>query len=333
MTSHNGFLCVSQSITKKGTLGQKDCTIWETREVRERSGVFIKRKNMVHRADKLSHYSDHPMNTFDFMRDWWLLTDGLRAFKLNENDTSVFFKPITKTDYKNAREALLRLQVVYRLDIGDMIKGIINGHQGKPLDSDDILDIIESAISNSYYDTALDWLKHAEEDSGHYDTTYKIMALIGKKNYKAAERLLKKLEKKSNDISLIERVRGILVNSTTADSKQKVQFAWNAFITGILKNVSNEYNVTVLNQYVPGNQRMGLERYGALCRSEQVSEYVGDGNKYDKADNRLFCTYWTGVGPYVRVAVEQRSSKPPIWMLYDIVRFIQFITSTSRVSS
>ncbi len=43
-----GAVCVSvcvsvcESITKKGTLGQKDCTIWETREVRERSGVFIK---------------------------------------------------------------------------------------------------------------------------------------------------------------------------------------------------------------------------------------------------------------------------------------------------
>ncbi len=38
---HNEFVCVSQSITKKRTFGQKDCTIWETREVGERSGVFI----------------------------------------------------------------------------------------------------------------------------------------------------------------------------------------------------------------------------------------------------------------------------------------------------
>ena len=37
----NGFVCVSQSITKERTLGQKDCTILETREVRERSGVFM----------------------------------------------------------------------------------------------------------------------------------------------------------------------------------------------------------------------------------------------------------------------------------------------------
>ncbi len=44
MTSHNmhnEFVFVSQSIAKKRTFGQKDCTIWETREVRERSGVFI----------------------------------------------------------------------------------------------------------------------------------------------------------------------------------------------------------------------------------------------------------------------------------------------------
>ncbi len=40
-TPHNGFVCVSQSIIKNGTLGQKDCTIWETREVHERSSVFI----------------------------------------------------------------------------------------------------------------------------------------------------------------------------------------------------------------------------------------------------------------------------------------------------
>ena len=36
-------MCVSIH-NKKGTLGQKDCTIWETREVRERSGVFISYK-------------------------------------------------------------------------------------------------------------------------------------------------------------------------------------------------------------------------------------------------------------------------------------------------
>ena len=39
---HNEFVFVSQSITKKRTFGQMDCTIWETREVRERSDVFIK---------------------------------------------------------------------------------------------------------------------------------------------------------------------------------------------------------------------------------------------------------------------------------------------------
>ncbi len=45
MTSHNmhnEFVFVSQSIAKKRTFGQKDCTIWEMRErERERSGVFI----------------------------------------------------------------------------------------------------------------------------------------------------------------------------------------------------------------------------------------------------------------------------------------------------
>ena len=41
MMSHNEFVCVSQSITKKMTFRQKDCTIWETQEVRERSGIFI----------------------------------------------------------------------------------------------------------------------------------------------------------------------------------------------------------------------------------------------------------------------------------------------------
>ena len=44
MTSHhmhNEFVFVFQSIAKKRTFGQKDCTIWKTREVRERSGVFI----------------------------------------------------------------------------------------------------------------------------------------------------------------------------------------------------------------------------------------------------------------------------------------------------
>ncbi len=34
------FVCVFQSITKKGLLGKRT-TIWETRKVRERSGVFI----------------------------------------------------------------------------------------------------------------------------------------------------------------------------------------------------------------------------------------------------------------------------------------------------
>ena len=44
VTSHNEFVCISQSITKKGTVGQKVSSIWETREVRERSGVFISLK-------------------------------------------------------------------------------------------------------------------------------------------------------------------------------------------------------------------------------------------------------------------------------------------------
>ena len=35
------YVCVSLSVTKKGTLGQKDRTILETRELCERSGVFI----------------------------------------------------------------------------------------------------------------------------------------------------------------------------------------------------------------------------------------------------------------------------------------------------
>ncbi len=293
----------------------------------ETKNMLIKRKNMVHRADKLSHYSDHPMNTFDFMRDWWLITNGLKGFNLNDNDTSTFFKPITRTDYRNAIDALLRLQVVYKLDIADMIRGIINGHQGKPLNSNDILDIIESAIANSYFHTALEWLKHADKDSNHYDKTYKILALIGKRNYKAAEGLLKKLEKKSKNISLIGGVKDIFVDSTNGASKYKEEYTLKALFTGILKNVSDENNTTIINKMIFANQRMDLERYGALCRSEQVHEYLGDGNNYDKASNKLFCTYWTGAAPYVRIAVEQRSKQPPIWMLYDIVSFIHINTS------
>ena len=38
---HNEFVFVSQSIAKKMTLVQKDCTIWETRKIRERSGIFL----------------------------------------------------------------------------------------------------------------------------------------------------------------------------------------------------------------------------------------------------------------------------------------------------
>ncbi len=41
MISTYKFVCISQSITKKSTFGQKDCTIWETREVRESSSIFI----------------------------------------------------------------------------------------------------------------------------------------------------------------------------------------------------------------------------------------------------------------------------------------------------
>ncbi len=41
VTSHNEFVYVSQSIPKRRTSWQKVCTIWETREVCERSGVFI----------------------------------------------------------------------------------------------------------------------------------------------------------------------------------------------------------------------------------------------------------------------------------------------------
>ncbi len=48
MTSHNGLVCVSQSITKKRTLGQTDCTFWETREVHERSAIFIAAKNVLY---------------------------------------------------------------------------------------------------------------------------------------------------------------------------------------------------------------------------------------------------------------------------------------------
>ncbi len=41
------WICVHLSINnKKGTLGQKVCTILETREVRERSGVFIWHMNV-----------------------------------------------------------------------------------------------------------------------------------------------------------------------------------------------------------------------------------------------------------------------------------------------
>ncbi len=42
MMSGEVMVCVGLSIrNKKGTLGQKDRTILETREVRERSGVFM----------------------------------------------------------------------------------------------------------------------------------------------------------------------------------------------------------------------------------------------------------------------------------------------------
>ncbi len=55
MTSHNmhnEFVFVPQSIAKKRTFGQKDCTIWETREVLERSGVFISGEDVVDGEDK-----------------------------------------------------------------------------------------------------------------------------------------------------------------------------------------------------------------------------------------------------------------------------------------
>ncbi len=41
MVSHNEFVRLSIHIKHKRTFGQKDCTISETREVCERSGVFI----------------------------------------------------------------------------------------------------------------------------------------------------------------------------------------------------------------------------------------------------------------------------------------------------
>ena len=40
MMPHNAFVCVSKSM-KKTTFGQNDCTIWETRKVRECSGILI----------------------------------------------------------------------------------------------------------------------------------------------------------------------------------------------------------------------------------------------------------------------------------------------------
>ena len=50
-------LCLSQSIAKKRTFGQKDFTIWETREVHERSGIFILIISSVVDGDCVKHLS------------------------------------------------------------------------------------------------------------------------------------------------------------------------------------------------------------------------------------------------------------------------------------
>ncbi len=197
----------------------------------ELTTLLVKRKNMVHRAEKLSHYSDHPMNMFDFMRDWWLITDGLRGVNIGKNQTGSLFKPITDKDYKNAKEALMRLQIVYKLDIGDMIKGVINGHKGKPMDGDDILDIVEAAITNRYYEAALDWLKHAEVEEGTtYALSYKFMSYVGKQQYDVAKKLLKKLEKVNKDESAVKRLEDMLLSSMNSTSQRKQDYTQRVFL-------------------------------------------------------------------------------------------------------